>query len=198
MRPARPLHGGDYEVRPVDIFTARRLVEEHHYARGASNTAVYLHGLYRQSEDECLGVAWWLPPTKPAALSVSPDWRGVLALSRLVIVPDMPTNAASFLLGRSVRMVRRDGRFHALVTYADEGQGHTGGIYRATNWEYVGAMKGHPSWHDTDGRRVAVKATRNRTYAEMEALGYARGPRTPKHKFIMRLRERQAGLEQAA
>ena len=41
-----------------------------------------------------------------------------------------------------------------IVSYADQGQGHHGGIYQAGNWLYVGSMKGVPSllykgkvWH---------------------------------------------------
>lgn len=99
----------------------------------------------------------------------------------------MPTNSASFLLSRSIDLIRRDGRWKTLLTYADEGEGHTGAIYRATNWEYVGAMRGHPAWVDSSGRRVAIKATVNRTYAEMESLGLEKLPATRKHKFVMRL-----------
>jgi hypothetical protein len=35
------LRKSDWEVRPVDIDVARRLVAKYHYAKGASNTATY-------------------------------------------------------------------------------------------------------------------------------------------------------------
>ena len=183
------LNKREYTVETIPLAMGVALVSQHHYSRGASNTAVYRHGLFRiDAPLECLGVALWLPPTRPAALSVSPDWKRVLSLTRLVIVPGMPTNAASFLLGKSMGLIRKEGRFQTLLTYADEGQGHTGAIYRATNWQYLGAMKGHPVWLNPDGRQMATKATTNRTYAEMQALGYERGPATRKHKFVMHLR----------
>jgi len=182
------LRKAEFTVETVPLAMGRSLVAAHHYAGGSSNTAVYRHGLFRLGEPlECLGVALWLPPTQPAAASVSTDWRGVLSLTRLVIVPDMPTNSASYLLGRSIALIRGEGRFHTLVTYADEGQGHTGAIYRATNWDYIGAMKGSPVWLDDFGRQVSTKATVNRTYEQMLALGYVRHPATRKHKFVMRL-----------
>jgi hypothetical protein len=88
---------------------------------------------------QCLGVAWWMPPTRAAAeANWEGDFREVLSLSRLVIVPDVPKNAASFLIGKSIHLIRKDGRFCCLLTYADTSQGHDGGIYRATNWEYMG------------------------------------------------------------
>lgn len=165
------------------------MVAAHHYARGGSNTSVYMHGLYERSTDRLLGVAWWLPPTRVACESVNKiEWKRVLSLTRLVCVPEAPKNAASFLLAHSVRLIRRDKRFVSLVTYADEGQGHTGQIYRAANWQYVGRTGPYPQWRDpATGRQVACKATKNRVKAEMEALGYVRVGSFYKHKFVLHL-----------
>ena len=38
----------EWEVRPVEIAVARELVETYHYAKGASNTRTYLHGLFKR------------------------------------------------------------------------------------------------------------------------------------------------------
>lgn len=185
------LHASDYEVRPVSLKAAQALVAAHHYARSGSNTAVYTHGLFRRGEDTPLGVAWWMPPTKGAAVATFPegDWRRVLALTRLVLVPGLPTNAATYMLARSVRLIRQDGRFDCLVTYADESQGHTGTIYKASNWSYMGRTKPQPLWIDpATGRQVARKATRTRTNDEMRALGYVLSGRHCKHKFRLVIR----------
>lgn len=99
------LRGADWEVRPIDLEAGRRFIEAHHYAGGASNTAVAVHGLFRWGQGELLGVAHSLPPTKPAAQSVSADWRNVLALSRFVIAPEVPKNAATFIQARSIRLL---------------------------------------------------------------------------------------------
>ena len=107
----------DWEVRSVPLAVARQLVEQHHYARGASNTAVYVHGMYHRSIGQLYGVAWWLPPTRVAAESVNKaEWQRVLSLSRMVMVPGTPANACSFLLARSIRIIRRERRFVSLVT----------------------------------------------------------------------------------
>lgn len=182
----------DYFIADVTHREAVEMVERWHYAKGASNTSVYRHGLFRHdSPDDCRGVAMWLPPTKNAALTVHDDWRRVLALTRLAIHPDEPQNAASFLMARSIREIRKKGDWAALVTYADEGQGHTGAIYKATNWEYRGARRGDQVWLDADGRQVSRKAgPTSRTAGEMEALGYVRSGVTRKHKFVMYLGRR--------
>jgi hypothetical protein len=180
------LHKHEWEVRPVSIALARRLVEQYHYAAHASNTAVAIHGLVQVGQffdEPCYGVAWWLPPTRAAAEATYPaNWQGVLSLSRLVVVPGMPQNAASFLLARSMKLLDREA-WPCLVTYADTYQGHTGAIYRATNWRYAGLTDSTPVWVK-DGRIVARKATHTRTVAEMEALGAVLVGNYPKHKFV--------------
>ena len=189
MSESPRLRASDWEVKSAPLAVARELVEQHHYARGASNTAVYVHGLYHRSADQLYGVAWWLPPTRVAAESVNEaEWQRVLSLSRMVMLPGTPANACSFLLARSVRIIRRDRRFATLVTYADESVGHTGGVYRAANWSYVGRTGPYPKWVDpTSGRQVAAKATKNRTRAQMEQLGYQRVGSFHKHKFVLHL-----------
>lgn len=191
MKPAGAvLRRTDYTIADIPQATARQLVEAHHYARGGPNTGVFRHGLFHRDDPEtALGVAWWLPPTRVAAESVAGDeWRRVLSLTRLVIAPEVPANAATFLLAASTRIIRRDDRWAALVTYADEGQGHAGTIYRAAGWEYVGTSRGDAVWTDRDGRQVSRKsASKSRTRAEMLALGYTSSGPTRKHKFIRRL-----------
>jgi len=178
----------EWDVRPVPFAVAQELVRKHHYARGGSNTRVYTHGLVNRATQECVGIAWWIPPTRAAGESVDKDrWRQVLALTRMVIKPGVPKNACSFLLAGSTRLIRRDGRFTSLVTWADEAHGHTGGVYRAANWEYAGKTKASSLWVDALGRQVARKATRSRTVAEMRAAGLRQLPPSCKHKFVMRL-----------
>lgn len=183
------LRKSDYEVRPVCIDVARRMVTAHHYAAGAANTATYLHGLFRAGEifdEQCQGVAWWIPPTRSAAEATFPTrWQGVLCLSRLVILPNVPGNACTFLLARSRRAINRSD-WPCLVTYADEWRGHTGAIYRADNWHYEGRTRPERTYQ-INGRMVARKAGgHTRTHAEMLALGAQMVGSFAKHKFVLR------------
>lgn len=176
-------------VAGVDQDTADRLITAEHYAKGASNTATYLHGLYPRGWHwyrECVGVAWWIPPTKSAAQAWAGDaWEGVLALSRLAIEPGIPKNACSFLLTYSVRMIDRV-RWHTLVTYADKWRGHTGKIYKAAGWEECGETKPE-AVYTLNGRMIARKAgPRTRTHAEMLAMGCKFEGRFPKARFALR------------
>lgn len=180
------LHSKDWEVRTVSMSRSAEIVRDHHYAKGVPNTRTYLHGLFPKAatfDAQCIGVAWWIPPTKSAALASYPDnWQGVLSLSRLAVVPGMPTNAASFLIGASMRLVDRF-RWPCLVTYADTWQGHTGAIYRATNWLYRGLTKPERIY-TLNGRMIARKAgPKTRRHDEMLALGAVCLGSFAKHKF---------------
>jgi len=135
-----------------------------------------------------MGVAVWLPPTRVAAESVNREnWRRVLSLTRLAVHPDVATNGASFLMGRSIRIIRQAGEWLSLVTYADHFMGHSGAIYQATNWQFVGDMKGSPRWEDAEGRQVARKSTVSRNDQEMRDLGYRNVGTFGKRKFVMHL-----------
>lgn len=185
------LRKNEWEVRDAPFKEGRDMVVRHHYSQGGSNTFVYMHGLYHKDSGNLCGVAWWLPPTRVACESVNKaEWKRVLSLTRLVVLPEVPKNACSFLLARSVKLIAADSRFVSLVTYADESQNHEGTIYKAANWEYVGRTGPYPRWVNAEGMQVACKATTNRTKAEMEALGHIKQGSFHKHKYVKHLAER--------
>ena len=127
-------HKHEWRVQTVRLDIARGLVERHHYARGAAPNGVYLHGLFLNGCPTCWGVAWWIPAILGSVNKYNPGGDvTTLTLHRLVIHPIVPTNGASFLLGRSIRAIAQAGRYDLLITYADTWRGHTGAIYRATN-----------------------------------------------------------------
>ena len=143
------------------------------------------------------GAALWIPPTRSAAEALltngrgDDDWQGVLSLSRLVVDPALPPNAASVLLGRSMRLIDRT-RWHTLVTYADTNQGHTGAIYRATNWTCDGPVPAGDVWVNQIGeQRGRKRGGRTMTAAQMEAAGFTRQPAAPKIRFVHTTRRRQ-------
>lgn len=182
------LRRSDWSVAPVELKSARAFIAAHHYAQGSSHTCVFSHGLFDTDSNLC-GAALWLPPTRVAAESVNKqDWKMVLSLSRLAVAPHVPSNACSFFLSRSVRLIRATGRFKTLVTYACSSQNHSGGIYRASGWTHLGSTDATPMWHDANGKQVAAQSTKTRSVAEMKNLGYTMIGRFKKEKFVLHLR----------
>lgn len=174
----------EWIVKPICIQTARSIIEKYHYAASATNTGVYTHGLFKIGYGGCMGVAWWLPPTKNAAIATyDGEWRKVLSLTRLAIHPNVPKNACSFLLAHSIRLIDKT-KWHCLVTYADTWQNHSGTIYKANNWEYMGLTKASPVFQNTDGRMMGRKrGGKNLTKQELIDLGFNEIGKFQKHKF---------------
>jgi hypothetical protein len=71
----------------------------------------------------------------------APEEKDVTELRRLCCIDDTPKNAESFLIGRSLRWLKKNTELKLVVSYADAEYGHTGGIYRASNFEYLGKKK---------------------------------------------------------
>ena len=179
----------EWEVVPIPMMEGKRLVEEVHYSHSHANTATYLHGLKpRAVLANTAGVAWWIPPTRTAGEALAREnWQGVLSLSRLVCDPSCPPNAASFLLAGSMRLINRN-RWPVLVTYADTNQGHTGAIYKATNWECDGPVPAGDVWVTPEGRLVGRKrGAFTYSAADMLARGYIKRPASPKIRFVHRI-----------
>ena len=118
----------------------------------------------------------------------------MLSLSRMAIMPGVPKNACSFLLGASVRDIRSHGRYVSLVTYADRWQEHDGHVYSACGWFRIGEMPGSDKWVNGEGRQIARLSTRSRTSYQMESLGYRRIGKFGKVKYTLHLME---GIEGA-
>lgn len=183
------LKRSEWLVQPISLMTARHLIENYHYAKSGSNTAVYTHGLFRKGEEfweaNCLGVAWWLPPTRAAAeATFTGDWQKVLSLSRLVVAPSVPKNGASFLMMGSIRMIDKKA-WGCLVTYADTWRGHTGAIYKATNWEYMGLTEPSEVFVKKGKMMGRKRGPRTFTKAEMKQRGFESAGLHQKHKFRM-------------
>lgn len=192
MKPDAPVaRRGDLKFEQVDHAIGKALILEHHYARGCSKTGT-MYGALR--DGQLVAVAQWLPPTKVCAQSVLPEfdlWKYVVSLTRLVVVPGEPQNTATMLIGASLRWLPtlrfpwHQRKWLAAVTFADESEGHTGQIYKATNWTYVGMTKKYPRWVTADGAQVSTKAgPKTRTKEEMESLGYRISGYFAKHKFV--------------
>lgn len=174
MDYAKRLNKCEWEVRPFSLEVGRALVERYHYMHGGSNTRTYLHGLFRRGalfDWDCLGLVWWLPAMVSTAQKMLPENPGgVLCLSRLVVLPDVPKNAATYLIGRSVRLIDRE-RWPVLVSYADEWQGHTGQVYKAAGW-HCGGKTRPKAVYTLAGRVVSTKAgKRTWRHSEMLAMG---------------------------
>lgn len=66
----------------------------------------------------------------------------VIELRRLCCIDDTPKNTESFFIGATLRWLKRNTAHRIVVSYADAEHGHTGTIYRASNFTLEGKRAG--------------------------------------------------------
>lgn len=181
------LRRADWFVGPVGDAVAERLVIDYHYSGGAAKTSTQIHGMLPAGsffDQDAVGAALWMPPTRAVALSLCPENpNGVIALSRLVCAPDAPGNSASYLMAGSMRLLDRR-RWPVLVTYADTWRGHTGAIYKATGWRDDGETQAKPVYVKGDRMMSTKSGPVTRTHIQMLELGCEMVGRFPKRRFV--------------
>ena len=131
----------DHILKLVDKKVAYDFIRKHHYLGDAKFFSKYAYGLFHKEGDIMMGVATFSNPQGNVALK---GWFGldnsdqtVLELSRLCVLPELNgTNATSYLLGNSLRLLRKEG-IRAVITLADDSR-HNGSIYQVCNFKYVG------------------------------------------------------------
>lgn len=112
------------------------------------------------------------------------DFR-LYELTRLV-VQTKTKNAASFLVGNSLKML--EPKPCAVISYADSEQGHCGYIYQATNWVYTGATVAHDHTYIVDGKRVHSMTLRDKGITNPKEWARKNNIETvkplPKHRYF--------------
>jgi len=117
----------------------------------------------------------------------------VLELDRFCIHPSYhKKNFASWFLSRCMKLVFESNKLmQCLVSFADPTYGHTGTIYKATNWEMKG--KTNPSYHYMDHLGVPVNKKRIYDFAQklrmkeaeyVELHGLQKFSELPKIKYV--------------
>lgn len=152
-----------FTIKEIDKTTAYNFVKTYHYLGDAKFFSVQAFGLFYK-DVELVGVATYSQPQGNVALK---GWFGldnsntnIYELSRLCMLPNLNgTNATSFLLGSSLRILKQQGRVRAVITLADSSR-HIGSIYQVCNFKYYGLTDKKFDFFRFDGKvnpRGAVK-----------------------------------------
>lgn len=144
-----------YLLDGCELGVVRDLCERFHGYGSVGNNSTYGFAVW---EDERPVAAYiWQPPAPGAARNVCPEApHAVLALSRMVAVPreERHLRHVSRPLRRQMRVLIDRTRWPVLVTYSDEGQGHTGHVYKCSGWMPTRRSR-RPVFVDKQGRRVS-------------------------------------------
>lgn len=170
-------------LKLIDKKVAYNFIRKYHYLGDAKFFSKYAYGLFHKDSDIMMGVATFSNPQGNVTLK---GWFGldnsdqtVLELSRLCVLPELNgTNATSYLLGNSLRLLRKEG-IRAVITLADDSR-HNGSIYQVCNFKYFGLTdkksdffhlnekgewKVNPRGPTKDKRGVWINRTQKHRYA---------------------------------
>ena len=127
---------------------ASKFIEKHHYSHSTNGVQSIIHyGLFKPDEDgsrfgvpKMIGAAMYAWPSMPHTRGkynpINPT--KCLELRRLVCIDDTPKNTESYFIGQTFKLLKRDTDMEVIVSFADQHHGHTGVIYKATNFDYLG------------------------------------------------------------
>ena len=166
-----------FSLSVISKTDAYNFVKKYHYLKDAKFFCVYAVGMFFKGE--IVGVATFSNPQGISALKgwfgLTNDCKDVLELSRLCLIPALNgTNASSFLLSNSLKILKKCAGIRAVITLADDDR-HVGSIYQVCNFKYYGLTDKKTDFYTFDGKVNPRGATKN-----------IRGvwlPRTRKHRY---------------
>ena len=151
------------EVKAREVFCIKEIskkeafnfIKDNHYLGDARFFSVENIGLINKVDGDLVGVASYSLPQGNVTLK---GWFGldntekrVLELVRLAVIPALNnSNATSFLLGNSIKILERNG-YRAVITLADSSR-HVGSIYQVCNFKYYGKTDFKKDFYRADGK----------------------------------------------
>jgi hypothetical protein len=178
-----------YEVRKINRNDCSEFILNIHYAKRWPSIS-YSFGLFQSSQ--LVGVVTYgTPPSAPLKRGVAGDQykANVIELNRLCLLNNKK-NEASFLVGKSLRMIEGD---KIIISFADTDQGHKGYVYQACNFTYHGLSAKRTDWkvkgkEHLHGQTIAdeFRGVKNRAEAMRNKYGddFYLKQRPRKHRYI--------------
>lgn len=127
-------------------------------------------------------VIYAMPPREADKRYGGKTWE----LARLYLLDEIPSNAETWLIGKSVRYIKQHHKeVKHLLSYADPSAGHRGTIYKAANWRQDGMTddeRKSPRCDYYDDRTGKKYGRRGNMPADAVVV---RKPRVSKLRFVL-------------
>ncbi len=192
--PALQFGPKDLIVRAIPHSIAAQVARDRHYLRSAPASPLLSFGVFAGPGLD--GVAIFTPgPLNGYRLLAGAERRDVIALARLWLSDDLPRLGESRVLAVLARLVHRATSAKAILAYSDPAAGHTGGIYRAAGWLYLGQAGAQPLMRIGRGpprhlRTVgSLLGTHSARYLRSRGLEVEMIPTIPKLRYLKILDE---------
>ena len=149
----------DFEVLPVPIQRIASFVEQWHYSSNVNGLRIaQCFGLF--CDGELIGAMIY------GQVGMANAWKpygdsedDVVELRRLCCIDNTPRCTESYFIGKTLKWMKQNTQYQTVVSYADAFHEHSGIIYQATNFLYLGkTAKGRVIMHN--GRQYHDKPIR--------------------------------------
>ena len=124
-----------YKIELCDTSVVANLCKRYHPYGSSGKVSTYSFCV--KEYGRVVAVYGWQPPPIGCSKSVCPEApQGVLALSRMAAVPrdERDLNHVSKPLRRQMKYLIDRTRWPVLVTFSDNGLGHSGHVYKCSGW----------------------------------------------------------------
>lgn len=151
--------GQEWFFRDGQIDAARHLVINHHYSKRFAGihfvgTAHLAGGLFGDFGEAIAACCFGVPPSR---------WsQPLLELQRLVLHPDYRGFPLSSLISKTAAYIKKAKTADLLVSFADDTQGHHGGVYQASSWKYHGKRDSRVDGFMINGEFVPMRSANSR------------------------------------
>ena len=134
----------DFTVEYTNRKAVKGFIEKHHYSQSINGIQSYHHfGLYTDGYfglPKMIGAMLYGIPSMPATAKkynpINPS--RCMELRRLCCIDDTPTNTESYFIAKTLKWLKHNTDTEVVVSFADQHHNHSGTIYKASNFEYLG------------------------------------------------------------
>ena len=134
----------DFTVEQVPRKSVKSFIEKYHYSHSINGLhSDYQFGLYTEGKfgiPKMIGAMLYGTPAMPdTAAKYNPiNPNRCMELRRLVCIDDTPKNTESYFIGKTLRWLKQNTDVEVIVSFADQHYGHSGVIYKASNFDHFG------------------------------------------------------------
>lgn len=175
----------------------KELIAENHYSKSSrSQQQKHVFKLIDNVSRQLIGAAIYGNP-----MSRHFNKLTTIELRRLCLIDNTPKNTESYFIGQTLRWLGKYTNYDQVVSFADPNHGHSGTIYKASNFLYDGREKnGNPRIVQYGDKQIHLRQMyqkKSGSYSEdakkiQEAVASGEAQvvkQEQKHRFIYKLRE---------
>lgn len=151
----------DFRVHRVPIHNVHNFIETWHYSHNVNGLNVsHCFGLFYKGR--LIGAMVY------GSLAMANTWKRyannnleILELRRLVCIDEAPKNTESYFVGKTLKWLKSNTHVKLIISYADPFYGHSGIIYKASNFTFEGTTS-PGRIIEYNGKRYHDKVIRNK------------------------------------